>query len=281
MSEPRCQECNDTGTVWVKSNPYGKVEGLCGCRLKQEVLSQEEYLKEHGADGVERIRHRYDPASSLLAPDPDEREVETLRAQLRTVLDERDTLRNLVEAQEILLSGGRCSYCDHIDLAEEMPKHIETCAKHPLAAARAENSRLTYGFEVYERMFYLAAADLERFQGMLVGRPGVCDSPPSCVDLMNVLCDLERERDALAKFKAYVHQRLDAAGVPVDPDSPHKAAGCRIGGRLDFILSGLETLSEQCVEAEDDRAALRARVAELEAEQEPIEIRLARLEDKQ
>lgn len=43
--------------------------------------------------------------------------------------------------------------------------------------------------------------------------------------------------DAVAKlqaFKDYVHQRLDAMGVPVDPESPHKAAGCRIGGRLDY-----------------------------------------------
>lgn len=52
-----------------------------------------------------------------------------------------------------------------------------------------------------------------------------------------VVADLIAERDALAKFKAYVHQRLDEAGVPVDPDSPHKAAGCRIGGRLDFVLA--------------------------------------------
>lgn len=41
----------------------------------------------------------------------------------------------------------------------------------------------------------------------------------------------------LQKFKEYVHQRLDEAGVPVDPDSPHKAEGCRIGGRLDYVLS--------------------------------------------
>lgn len=45
------------------------------------------------------------------------------------------------------------------------------------------------------------------------------------------------ERDALAKFKQYVHGRLDAAGVPADPDSPHKAEGCRIGGRLDIVLA--------------------------------------------
>jgi len=45
------------------------------------------------------------------------------------------------------------------------------------------------------------------------------------------------ERDALARFKAYVHKRLDDAGVPVDPPSPHREKGCRIGGRLDWLLS--------------------------------------------
>lgn len=41
--------------------------------------------------------------------------------------------------------------------------------------------------------------------------------------------------DPLQSFKDYVHRRLDAMGVPIDPESPHKAAGCRIGGRLDWI----------------------------------------------
>lgn len=40
----------------------------------------------------------------------------------------------------------------------------------------------------------------------------------------------------LRNFKSYVHQRLDEAGVPVDPPSPHREAGCRIGGRLDAVL---------------------------------------------
>ena len=45
------------------------------------------------------------------------------------------------------------------------------------------------------------------------------------------------ERDELQRFKDYVHYRLDEAGVPVDPDSPHKAEGCRIGGRLDVLIA--------------------------------------------
>jgi isopentenyl phosphate kinase len=46
---------------------------------------------------------------------------------------------------------------------------------------------------------------------------------------------LQQELERLKKFKDYVHDRLDKMGVPVDPESPHKAAGCRIGGRLDYV----------------------------------------------
>jgi hypothetical protein len=56
-----------------------------------------------------------------------------------------------------------------------------------------------------------------------------------------------------SEFKKYVHKRLDDAGIPVDPESPHKAAGCRVGGRLDWFLSGrdklraaLEAMAKNC-----------------------------------
>ena len=50
------------------------------------------------------------------------------------------------------------------------------------------------------------------------------------------IATLAQRVDALQRFKDYVHKRLDDAGVPVDPDSPRKAEGCRIGGRLDWLL---------------------------------------------
>lgn len=56
------------------------------------------------------------------------------------------------------------------------------------------------------------------------------------------------ENEKLAKFKAYVHKRLDDAGVPADPESSHRAEGCRIGGRLDIVLR--------------DYSSIRAKVAE-------------------
>lgn len=54
--------------------------------------------------------------------------------------------------------------------------------------------------------------------------------------------EAERERDKLAAFKAYVHQRLTDAGVPADPDSSETLrTGCRIGLRIHWLLDQLAT----------------------------------------
>jgi hypothetical protein len=58
--------------------------------------------------------------------------------------------------------------------------------------------------------------------------------------------ELEAERDKLQAFKDYVHARLDAAGVSADPESPHKAEGCRIGGRLDEVFAEIQRLRNEC-----------------------------------
>lgn len=63
--------------------------------------------------------------------------------------------------------------------------------------------------------------------------------------------------EKLAGFKAYVHRRLDEAGIPADPDSPHKAEGCRIGGRLDIVLGRRCSL-------DDDGAYKRGYVAAMD-----------------
>lgn len=53
------------------------------------------------------------------------------------------------------------------------------------------------------------------------------------------------------EFKDYVHKRLDDAGIPVDPDSPHKAEGCRIGGRLDVLIGQRDELLAACRRARE------------------------------
>ena len=53
---------------------------------------------------------------------------------------------------------------------------------------------------------------------------------------------LKSRAEKAEAFKTYVHERLDAMGVPHEVSSPHTDAGCRVGGRLDFIEGELERL---------------------------------------
>lgn len=55
----------------------------------------------------------------------------------------------------------------------------------------------------------------------------------------------KQERDALKAFKEYVHERLDKAGAPAQVDDEHLAAGCRIGGRLDWLEKELAKEREE------------------------------------
>jgi hypothetical protein len=53
---------------------------------------------------------------------------------------------------------------------------------------------------------------------------------------------LREELEKLREFKRYVHDRLDKMGVPVDPEPANNAAhGCRIEGRLNFIVSAIQS----------------------------------------
>jgi len=62
----------------------------------------------------------------------------------------------------------------------------------------------------------------------------------------------EGDTAKLQKFKDYVHDRLDKMGIPIDPDSPHKEAGCRIGGRLDVVEQRIKELEESIEHLKND-----------------------------
>lgn len=50
---------------------------------------------------------------------------------------------------------------------------------------------------------------------------------------------LKSDRDALAKFKAFVHRYLDGKGVPKEfPDGEHSKEGCRIGDPVGLCVCG-------------------------------------------
>jgi hypothetical protein len=88
------------------------------------------------------------------------------------------------------------------------------------------------------------AEDVERVREGLLTRKGPITLPDAADDALSRLTAKAHgyeaavaERDALAKFKAYVHQRLDEAAVPTHPNGPHSAAGCRIGDRMDILVA--------------------------------------------
>lgn len=82
----------------------------------------------------------------------------------------------------------------------------------------------------------------------------------------------ERERDALQRFKDWVHAYLDSKGVPNHPPGTHGAAGCRIGDRMDWVMKQQELHSQATksyyditVQYKIERDTLKSRIAELEA----------------
>ena len=60
----------------------------------------------------------------------------------------------------------------------------------------------------------------------------------------------------LQAFKDYVHQRLDEAGIPKEPNGEHSKAGCRVGDRLDIALALSARAEAAEARAERARAAL-------------------------
>lgn len=69
---------------------------------------------------------------------------------------------------------------------------------------------------------------------------GLKGDPAATATLMVVV-----ELKKMLAFKAYVHQRLDQAGVPADPEPAENAKhGCRIEGRLNFVLAEPQRLRD-------------------------------------
>ena len=60
---------------------------------------------------------------------------------------------------------------------------------------------------------------------------------PLSLEAANYINQLQSELAAARAFKAYVHKRLDEAGIATHPDGPHSKEGCRVGDRLDIVLA--------------------------------------------
>ncbi len=110
-----------------------------------------------------------------------------------------------------------------------------------------------------------AVADLEKAQAELLSQQSMIDAlqverAQVAEQATSRIGELERAVISLAlafteseeaavrgeRFKTYVHERLDAAGVPLDP-TPEltKISGCRIEGRLNWMLNEQQKLTEE------------------------------------
>lgn len=84
--------------------------------------------------------------------------------------------------------------------------------------------------------------------------------------ISDVLNTVTAERDKLAGFKKYVHDRLDQMNVPHDPSPAGTAKhGCRVEGRIDWVI-------DQMITAESKANALDEKVADLEQTIESAEV---------
>jgi hypothetical protein len=71
------------------------------------------------------------------------------------------------------------------------------------------------------------------------------------IALAEAAADIDGQRAKLQAFKDWVHDYLDAQGVPTNfPDGPHTKEGCRVGDRLDWLVEQLRVAQKQVAELE-------------------------------
>lgn len=76
----------------------------------------------------------------------------------------------------------------------------------------------------------------------------------------------------LQKFKTYTHERLTLLGAPeANPRSPHTAAGCRVGGRFDWVEEVINRESGLADHQAEGCDQLGSRVRELAAQLTNVE----------
>jgi hypothetical protein len=112
--------------------------------------------------------------------------------------------------------------------------------------------------EVVAKEMLACIAALAHVEGELLSlRVAISNQIEITKDVVNQKNELRAKRDALVKFKTFVHAYLDQHGIPHgDPENQHQKDGCRIGARLDLLLN--------------ERDALRTQVAELEKRKDDV-----------
>ena len=89
-------------------------------------------------------------------------------------------------------------------------------------------------------------------------------SPNLTREVYSALLRAAARIEKLAAFKAYVHERLDGAGIEKEPNGPHSAAGCRVGDRLDIVFAHVSKQGEAIKALEERNKGLEKEIADLE-----------------
>jgi hypothetical protein len=82
----------------------------------------------------------------------------------------------------------------------------------------------------------------------LIARLGSSDWRVVLAAVPEAAAALAAQAQRIAKqgeFKSYTHQRLDELGVPHTVPSPHTDAGCRVGGRFDWVAQRIAELERE------------------------------------
>ena len=136
--------------------------------------------------------------------------------------------------------------------ADEMPedvfKIIQDAANASAAGVSTDYDRAVLHLaSLYHDALRDNAAFRQREMDRENAEASVC---PEDVGFVEYIGPLKSALDKAQQFKAYVHDRLDKAGIPRDPDPEHtQAEGCRIGGRLDYVFSALDRAQRERDEA--------------------------------
>lgn len=140
---------------------------------------------------------------------------------------------------------------------------------------RAEKSMRKVSEAVYEELLYMVQDYLKQNAHW-----NLANDIERCNRIERESLALKAEIEALRAFKAYVHERLDAAEVPTHPEGPHSAEGCRVGDRLDLALAPWEECGGASIIAAEREACARL-ADEAAAQNRELSIKQHRRSNKQ
>ncbi len=179
----------------------------------------------------------------------------------KTVEEALKDVRRRVEHCWTHNSAVPAAACDALNDMEEAIRALAR-EKADKAPALPGTAAFNAAVEPYERLPDLPLEDVRDLQQQvrdLDHRLYICQSAAT---------NIEKDRDAALNFKAYVHQRLDEAGVATRPEGPHSAQGCRVGDRLDLLVNERDAAKAALAEAQGTANQHKRTIEDLRSEME-------------